>query len=459
MLRQPPFKYGATPAVPGIHNDNAAAPYVNGDPATGTEGSYIPCEAIDHPQTELIELITSSGITPSVSVLDQVAEAAARYASGGRWGQDNGIANSYVIVAQLAFGTPRAYFAGQKINFIAANSNGGESLINVFGGGQVPLRDHVGDPLEGGEIIGGREAEAVYMAAGYWQLAPWANALLFGAGGGGGSSELRIVKTRTGGSSPSGIGDTLTFSVTATNISGGSISGVHVTDTASPITVTSDPSGLMGAGATLASGASATVVYTYVVTSGDAAVGSVVNTATVTGTGATPASSTVVTAVNVNPVIVGVSAKAYSSYAGLPQPYDNPSSTALTKLTDGTTAVLAADCVAIFEPLGESRVQQLAFELSIASSLTSIRVHGSSDKGFGDPSWAGSGAYWLAANSPAGPWTPVSSPQALPATAGAYATWSITTGAAFRYWCLFLDGYNSSVAQGNGYYAEIVLNP
>ena len=77
MKYQPPFKPGATPAESGIHNDDADASYVNGNPDTATEGSYHPAEALEHPQRELIEVIEFflTGETPDHTDLTQVRRA------------------------------------------------------------------------------------------------------------------------------------------------------------------------------------------------------------------------------------------------------------------------------------------------------------------------------------------------------------------------------------------------
>lgn len=75
MKFQPPFKYGVSPAAPGIHSDEPDAPYVNGNPATGAEGSIPPAEAFEHHQRELVHLITHSLQTPSHTDLEQVRKA------------------------------------------------------------------------------------------------------------------------------------------------------------------------------------------------------------------------------------------------------------------------------------------------------------------------------------------------------------------------------------------------
>ncbi len=75
MKYQPPFKPGATPAEPGIHNDDADAPYVNGNAETGVEGSVPPAEGWEHPQREILKVITEAGLTPDHEDLTQLWQA------------------------------------------------------------------------------------------------------------------------------------------------------------------------------------------------------------------------------------------------------------------------------------------------------------------------------------------------------------------------------------------------
>ena len=50
-------------------------PYINGNPATGVEGSIPPAAAIQYPMTEIVNVITNAGLTPSDSDLQQLWEA------------------------------------------------------------------------------------------------------------------------------------------------------------------------------------------------------------------------------------------------------------------------------------------------------------------------------------------------------------------------------------------------
>ncbi len=50
-------------------------PYVDGNPATGTDGSVVPARAIEAPQREITAVITASGQVPSDDDMGQLAKA------------------------------------------------------------------------------------------------------------------------------------------------------------------------------------------------------------------------------------------------------------------------------------------------------------------------------------------------------------------------------------------------
>lgn len=172
MLYQPPFKYGDTPAVTGIHNANANASYVNGDPSTGTEGSYIPCEAVEHPLRELLKIITSAGITPDVAVLEQVAEGVARYASLARYGTGGGTGNAQTVTKIGNAVVPKAYFDGLEVIWNPVAVNNGAATLAPFSLAAKPIVDVAGNPLTGGELQ--PPCVARYnLAADKFILMPW----------------------------------------------------------------------------------------------------------------------------------------------------------------------------------------------------------------------------------------------------------------------------------------------
>jgi len=76
---QPPFEPGFAGPVDGIHNANADAGYVNGNPATGEPGSIPPCEALEHVMREIVHVIEWSGQTPNHLDLEQLRKALKTY--------------------------------------------------------------------------------------------------------------------------------------------------------------------------------------------------------------------------------------------------------------------------------------------------------------------------------------------------------------------------------------------
>lgn len=76
MKYQPPFDpaFAGAP-VNGIYNADANASYVNGNPATGQEGSIPPFEAVEHTMREIMKVITEAGITPNHADLTQLWQA------------------------------------------------------------------------------------------------------------------------------------------------------------------------------------------------------------------------------------------------------------------------------------------------------------------------------------------------------------------------------------------------
>lgn len=133
---------------------------------------------------ELTKAVETAGITldayggPDVDK-QMLAQAMARYASGGVFGDDSGAANAYVVGAVLTFQAPKAYFLGMTISFYPDNTNTSASTVNAFGLGIKKILSPSGAALTGGELIAGRFTAMAYDpaadgAAGAFKLFPWA---------------------------------------------------------------------------------------------------------------------------------------------------------------------------------------------------------------------------------------------------------------------------------------------
>lgn len=152
------------------------------------------------------QAVSTAGITLDTTEdtdTQMLAQAMARYASGGLYGRDLGAANAYVIVSPLSFITPKALFEGMTVRFWPKNNNSGASTLNAFALGSKKLLDQDGNALSSGAIRAGRTTEATYdpsldTGTGAWKLNPASNQGIVSGGGTGtpgdagvGSSTLR----------------------------------------------------------------------------------------------------------------------------------------------------------------------------------------------------------------------------------------------------------------------------
>ncbi len=145
--------------------------------------------------TGLVLDIVSNGSTDET----MLAQAMARYASGGIFAADTGSVNNYVLGPTANFKFSKgasgvsALFDGLRVLFRVAITNSGPCTINYNGAGSVALVDDEGNALTGSELT--FLVDAVYdQTAGNFKLSPWANLKKLGgssnANNGGGSSPL-----------------------------------------------------------------------------------------------------------------------------------------------------------------------------------------------------------------------------------------------------------------------------
>jgi hypothetical protein len=124
----------------------ANAPYVNGNPATGIAGSIPPAEQMEHPQRELADFITKSGLTPTELDLGQLAKGVqlgkVKYAAAA------GTANA--VTATLS-PVPAAYQTGMTIRLKMSLANTGATTLNLNGIGAVAVVNADASALVGGE--------------------------------------------------------------------------------------------------------------------------------------------------------------------------------------------------------------------------------------------------------------------------------------------------------------------
>lgn len=133
---------------------------------------------------ELEKAVTTAGITPDPyggpdTDKEQLAQAMARYASGGVIGTCTGAANTYVVAAALSYVVPKALTHGMIIVTTPSATNTGATTANVFGLGSKKVLDHLGAELTAGSLVINRPTTWQYSTAanggvGAWLILPWA---------------------------------------------------------------------------------------------------------------------------------------------------------------------------------------------------------------------------------------------------------------------------------------------
>lgn len=132
---------------------NPNAPYNNGNPATGTQGSIVPAAAVEYPQREIVNAITDIGLaTPSNTDLHQLS-AATRFMRP-QYVLDTGGVNTMQIAmspSPLLWAIPLCFFV------LAANtttiSNPTISIVGI--GSSVPIVRRDNTQLFPGDIKSG----------------------------------------------------------------------------------------------------------------------------------------------------------------------------------------------------------------------------------------------------------------------------------------------------------------
>lgn len=148
----------------------------------------LPAAQFNSVSSELDSAVSTAGLTldssggPDTNLL-MLAEAQARYASGGIWVQDSGAANAYVLGAVGAFKIPSAPFKFQWLNWHPGNTVTGASVLNYNGTGALPIVTHALTPLVGGELVAGKSTACFFNpavgGAGSWVVPQWANSLSY----------------------------------------------------------------------------------------------------------------------------------------------------------------------------------------------------------------------------------------------------------------------------------------
>ena len=110
------------------------APYINGNPSTGTMGSIPPAASIENPQREIVNFITDARLTPTDADLHQLGEAV--QSNGVVYCDDEGTLNQIVITIAPA---PAALIKGMVFIVKSPISNTGPSTLKVNSLAPVPI--------------------------------------------------------------------------------------------------------------------------------------------------------------------------------------------------------------------------------------------------------------------------------------------------------------------------------
>ena len=140
----------------GVSDPNA--PYINGNPSTGTMGSIPPAESIEYPQREIVEVITAAGLAPPDNAdLHQLAKAIQSLLMNSK--NDAGTANAYQVTLAPA---PNAVYEFLTVVMKVANTNTGPSVLNVNALGAKNIVRSDGSPVVAGDLTAGRLVCLVY---------------------------------------------------------------------------------------------------------------------------------------------------------------------------------------------------------------------------------------------------------------------------------------------------------
>lgn len=155
--------------------------------ADGSGGTAIDEMFLNFLLGSLRQAVRTAGAAENELSEVMLAEASARYASGGIAYQDAGVKNAYVLNPTGNFIAPKSLFAMMVAFWIPAVSNDGPSTINIGAVGSLlgikPIVTPDGAALVGGELLAATPSQLFYsptiIGGGAWILPPWANALNF----------------------------------------------------------------------------------------------------------------------------------------------------------------------------------------------------------------------------------------------------------------------------------------
>lgn len=132
------------------------APYVDGNPSAGVEGSIPRAAAIEYPQREIVQAIVDSGQTPDNGDLTQLSKAIRSMGGTSHIGDDTS-ASVNTVIATVAPAITN-YVKGHQYNIKIANTPTGAAQANFNGVGLRTISRQDGSAVQAGDILAGQEA-------------------------------------------------------------------------------------------------------------------------------------------------------------------------------------------------------------------------------------------------------------------------------------------------------------
>jgi hypothetical protein len=149
--------------APYDRTDNDDASYVDQNALLGVEGSVLPAAAAEHPQRELVNFITDTGLIPDTNDLRQVGQSVQQ---GTVWyGPDTGTANHIIVTLTPQ---PRQFIKGMMVKVIVKFNVTGATDMNVNGIGAVACQ-HYQSPFTSGILLANDAALFLYTGSA-WEL-------------------------------------------------------------------------------------------------------------------------------------------------------------------------------------------------------------------------------------------------------------------------------------------------
>jgi len=146
----------------GISDPNA--PYINGDPSLGRQGSIPPAAAFEHPMREIVGVIQKSRFEPNDADLLQMAKGIRSQALN--YVEDIGVVNQ--LTCQLDPPISAPYTLGLMLRVKVKNTNTGGATLDA-GGGRYNIKRANGLFLSPGDLPSGGLIDLAFDGAG-WQI-------------------------------------------------------------------------------------------------------------------------------------------------------------------------------------------------------------------------------------------------------------------------------------------------